>query len=135
MKVRKRNGKIVDFDKSKIQNAILKAFKACNIEDASETAYTIASRIEFILSKKYKNDEAITIDEIQNLVESQLMDEAHIYGENVFNVAKKYILYRDRRDKDRENPRQAFCDDGKACPRGKTRRSLRYRSHALGNSR
>ena len=103
MKVRKRNGKIVDFDKSKIQNAILKAFKACSLEDKNNLAAKIADNIAFILSINYEDDEAITIDEIQNLVENQLMYKMHIYGKNLFDVAKKYILYRDRRDKDRES--------------------------------
>ena len=103
MKVRKRNGKIVDFDKNKIKNAILKAFKACNLEDIHEFSYEVAKRIEFILSSKYKNDEAVTIDEIKNLVEKELTDKISVYGDRYFDVAKKYILYRDRRDKDRES--------------------------------
>ena len=45
MKVRKRNGKIVDFDKTKIQNAILKAFKACNVEDKLNISTEIANKI------------------------------------------------------------------------------------------
>ena len=103
MKVRKRNGKIVNFDKTKIQNAILKAFQACNLEDIHEISYKVANRIELVLSSKYKNDEAITIDEIQNFVEKELADKVSIYGDKYFDVAKKYILYRDRRDKDRES--------------------------------
>ena len=79
MKVRKRNGKIVNFDKTKIQKAILKAFKACNLEDIHEISYEVASRIELVLSSKYKNDEAVTIDEIQNFVEKELADKVSIY--------------------------------------------------------
>ena len=103
MKVRKRNGKIVDFDKNKIKNAILKAFKACNVEDQYGTASTIADEISVIVAKEYKDNEAVTIDEIQDLVEQLFVREVDIYGKTLFNVAKKYILYRDRRDKDRES--------------------------------
>lgn len=103
MKVRKRNGKIVDFDKTKIQNAILKAFKACNVEDKHNVAPEIANKIALSLSSKRKENDTITIDEIQNLVEYELVEAASINGQSYFNVAKKYILYRDRRDKDRES--------------------------------
>ena len=49
MQVRKRNGNIVDFDESKISNAIRKAFIAAEVEDISN----ISDSIENIYSKDY----------------------------------------------------------------------------------
>lgn len=105
MKVRKRNGKIVDFDKAKIEKAILKAFRATNIEDEDyeRIARNISSQIHQDLSKKHEPGEAIAIDEIQDTVERELVSVASVAGKLYFDAAKKYILYRDRRDKDRES--------------------------------
>ena len=46
MQVRKRNGNIVDFDESKISNAIRKAFIAAEVEDISNISDSIARSIE-----------------------------------------------------------------------------------------
>ena len=73
MQVRKRNGNIVDFDESKISNAIRKAFIAAEVEDTSNISDSIARSIERFLRNSNKRDDIITIDEIQNLVECYLM--------------------------------------------------------------
>lgn len=84
MKVRKRDGRVVDFDKKKIYNAIMAAMKETG--DVNErTAKRIANEI-FKLDR-----EIIDIEEVQNLVEAKLMASSHK------EVAKNYILYRDER--------------------------------------
>lgn len=100
MKVKKRNGKIVDFNSEKIINAIRKAFEAAGVPEESYTT-DITSDIMLYLYKNHGDDYVATVDEIQNLVEEHLM-EATTKGLNP-SVAKRYILYRDRRDKDRES--------------------------------
>lgn len=102
IKVKKRNGKIVSFDKEKIRKAILKAFKAANVDDK----YHVAELIPFFVEETLKIEdpkEPITIDTIQNLVEQNLCKYSAEHGKPLYDVAKRYILYRDRRDKDRES--------------------------------
>lgn len=83
MKVIKRDGREVDFDKNKIIVAIMNAMKRCN-EDGLELATKIATEIEF------KNQD-FSVEEIQDLVEKKLMASSYK------NVAKEYILYREKR--------------------------------------
>jgi len=97
-KVVKRNQKIVDFDSQKISNAVKKAFKSANIEDYESQAEYISLCVKNQLQSK----DIVTIEEIQNLVEKNLMVSV-AKGRTPYKVAKKYILYRDRRDKDRES--------------------------------
>ncbi len=91
----KRDGKINDFDITKIAQAIKKAF------DAQEKNYT-PSVIDFIALKvtadfesKIK-DGTISVEEIQDSVESVLIQAGYA------DVAKAYILYRRNREKLRE---------------------------------
>ena len=100
MQVVKRNGKIVPFDREKIIKAVEKAFKAAEIEDTDDIAEKVAFKVTVIL-KNLDDDKPITIDKIQNLVEYYLTAATEEYGMPMYNVAKRYILYRDRRDKDR----------------------------------
>ena len=93
MKVIKRNGTEVDFDKSKIIIAIQKAKKdtpSSNISDA--TIEKIADYIEFKCSKY---DRSIDIEEIQDMVENSIMSK----GE--FELARNYVRYRYQRSLNR----------------------------------
>lgn len=95
MNVIKRDGRIVKFDTTKIENAILAAFKSVDgeISDyAKEKAGTISSYIEgYYLDV----NETPNIEEIQDLVEKGLM------ATKRKDVAKAYILYREERNKKR----------------------------------
>lgn len=100
MKVIKRDGRIVDFDKKKIYNAILKANKELDTKhqlSEKEIVEVIAVIKNKIIKNEAKGDGHITVEEIQDIVENTLMD-------NNFNaIAKEYIIYR----KDRERIRVA----------------------------
>ena len=93
MNVIKRDGRIVEFDATKIEKAILAAFQDVdgNISEyAKEKAANIASYIEgYYLDV----DETPSIEEIQDLVEKGLMSTKRK------DVAKSYILYREERNK------------------------------------
>lgn len=93
MKVIKRDGRIVDFDATKIERAILAAFQDVDgkiTPYAKEKAENIASYIEgYYLDV----DETPGIEEIQDLVEKGLMSTKRK------DVAKNYILYREERTK------------------------------------
>ena len=90
----KRDGRKKEFDKSKIENAILKAFSAVDgeITDyAKEKAKNIADYIE-----GYETDHTLGVEEVQDLVENGLMSCKRK------DVAKAYILYREERSKVRQ---------------------------------
>lgn len=100
MQVVKRNGKIVPFDREKIIKAVEKAFRAAEIKDTKGIAEKVAFKVTDVL-ENLGEDKPITIDRIQNLVEYYLTSTTEKYGLPMYKVAKRYILYRDRRDKDR----------------------------------
>jgi ribonucleoside-triphosphate reductase (formate) len=86
----KRNGNLEEFNKAKIEQAVLKAF--LDVEgEVTDYARAKASNIaEFIEKKAIEEEEekTLTIEEIQNLVESGLM------ACKKKDVARAYILYR-----------------------------------------
>ncbi len=85
LNIRKRDGRIENFDKEKITLAILKAMNHDFINDV-KCAESIAETIYNI------NKDIADVEEIQNLVEIELMKSQYK------NVAKSYILYRDKRN-------------------------------------
>jgi ribonucleoside-diphosphate reductase alpha chain len=94
MKVVKRTGEIVDFDITRISNAISKAIHSTNgapPEAAEQLAKDIALEIEGRFVDFYPN-----VENIQDIVEKHLMKNGY------FEVAKHYILYRSQRAKVRE---------------------------------
>ena len=97
MKVKKRDGRLVDFNPSKIKNAILKAFADV---DGKLTDYAIdkANNIaDYIEGYCMDSENILSIEEIQDLVEHGLM------STRKKDVAKAYILYRQERTNAREN--------------------------------
>lgn len=89
MVVIKRDGREVNFDKSKIRDAAYRALCEVDhlhpIENKENLAECVANRLAF----KYKNlHRAISVEEIQDDVENRLMEEG------VYEVAKAYIKYR-----------------------------------------
>ena len=107
MTVIKRDGREVEFDKQKIIDAVLKAFKSVDEEKTSyaiNKAKEIANYIEgFIEGYDHEN---ISVEVIQDLVEEKLMKS------NRKDVAKHYILYRDQRTRERERKSQLIQDIG-----------------------
>lgn len=86
MKVQKRNGNLVTFEKNKIVEAINKAFLEVDGQlYETDTAADIANEIE-VLNKM------LTVEEIQNYVEDALMRSERR------DVAKAYIRYRYKRE-------------------------------------
>lgn len=81
----KRDGRIVEFDKRKIIDAVLKAM---NVTQEGED-YVLAAEIAVRISKNSR--EKLTVEEIQDLVELELMKSRRK------EVAKKYIAYRNQR--------------------------------------
>lgn len=86
--IKKRDGRIVEFNKNKIVNAILKAFTEVDGE-VSNYALEKANNIADFIEKK--DDEILGVEEIQDLVENGLM------SLKKKNVARAYIRYRQER--------------------------------------
>ena len=88
IKVCKRDGTIEIFDKRKIFNAVYKS----SINSKFGTDRELAENIATMIEEKIKNKEIeATVENIQDEVEDLLM------SSNRKDVAKKYIIYRDRR--------------------------------------
>ncbi|MFZ5559653.1 MAG: ribonucleoside triphosphate reductase [Patescibacteria group bacterium] len=94
-KIRKRDGRIVDFDQGKITNAIFKALTATNQGDGRKSK-SLSNRVIQILNRRFKAQEIPTVEEIQDIVEEVLI------LEGLVETAKAYILYREQRRRIRE---------------------------------
>ena len=94
-RVLKRDGEKVDFNISKISQAITKAFEAQNKEYHPSVIDMIALRVAADFEPKVK-DGLIAVEDIQDSVESVLIQAG--YGD----IAKAYILYRRNREKIRD---------------------------------
>ena len=92
MKVTKRDGRITEFNKQKIINAILAAFKSVDGE-ISAYAQEKAENIAYYIEGYMEDETMLNIEEIQDLVEKGLM------ATKRKDVAKAYILYREERNK------------------------------------
>jgi len=90
----KRDGKREDFSASKISNAIGKAFQATGLERQEALIDEITQRVI-----SHFEHLTLNVEEIQDLVENELMK---VQPE----VAKKYIIYRQWRNTERERKTQ-----------------------------
>ena len=92
MQVVKRDGTIVDYNLIKIQNAIFKAFEACDMDSAAPSKICA----EYVNTKLiHENKEYVPVEHIQDVVEDALIANGYIA------VAKEYIKYREARTKAR----------------------------------
>ena len=97
LRIIKRNGSVVDFDGSKIEIAITKAFLAVHTSAAAASSSVhsrvsaLSSQVEDTFRKRMPSGGTIHIEEIQDQVELALMrSEEH-------KVAREYVLYRAER--------------------------------------
>ena len=91
-KVIKRDGKIVEFDLSKIRDAITKAFEAQDKQYNPDIIDMLALKVTADYEKKVK-DSLVSVENIQDSVEDVLVQAGYA------DVAKCYILYRKQREK------------------------------------
>ena len=91
-RVVKRDGKIVDFNISKISEAIRKAFEAQNRQYNDDIIDMLALKVTAAYEPKIK-DGQIGVEDIQDSVEQILIEAGYA------DVAKAYILYRKQREK------------------------------------
>jgi len=92
--IRKRDGREVPFDESKITDAIFKAARAVGGEDR-QLAMELTIEVLKLLKKQY-NGQTFGVEDVQDVVEKVLIENGHA------RTAKAYILYRDKRTRMRE---------------------------------
>jgi len=94
-KIKKRDGQIVDWDQSKITNAIFKAITAAGQGDG-EISKKLSEKTEQILSRRFKGADIPHVEQVQDIVEEVLI------LDDLVEAAKAYILYREQRRRVRE---------------------------------
>ncbi len=107
MRVIKRDGRKVLFDKEKVRQAVLNAFVSVDGEEtpyAKEKARDIAHYIEDWLDEQNKD---MSVEDIQNQVENKLM------ASNRKDVARSYIIYRNDRSRNRQKNSKLIKDISK----------------------
>jgi anaerobic ribonucleoside-triphosphate reductase len=85
--VRKRDGRLTEFDSDRITNAVWKAAKAVGGRNRS-IANQLGKQVVAELEKRFGDEGVPTVEEIQDLVEKTLIENGHA------RTAKAYILYR-----------------------------------------
>lgn len=93
-KIKKRDGRTVDFNREKIAEAIYKAAQVLGGNDFN-MARDLAENVEEYLVKE-KNITTPTVEQVQDAVEKILIENGHA------RTAKEYILYRAERTRIRE---------------------------------
>jgi len=114
IQITKRDGRVVEFDDSRIENAISRCFAA--FDRVPQTPVSeLARRAVNIIGAKFEG-RTPTVEEVQDIVEMVLQ----AAGE--FEAAKRYILYRAEHTKEREDRpipeevRQAFAESDQYFP-------------------
>ena len=93
-KIRKRDGRLAEFNEDKIAGAIDKAFRATYKPGKEAEARRLADEVLSIL--EVEGEKQPGVEHIQDLVERVLMDNGYI------QTARAYILYREERSRARE---------------------------------
>jgi len=93
-KITKRDGRIVGFDQNKVTNAILKAVAAVGQKDG-EIAEKISDEVVRAINRRFEG-RIPSVEDVQNAVEEALIKSGYA------DVAKAYILYRQKRTEIRE---------------------------------
>jgi len=88
--IKKRDGKVADFNPEKISNAIFKAAQSVGGSDKSMADELAKKVIEFVEGQS-KPDQIPSVEQVQDAVEKVLVDTGH------YKTAKSFILYRQKR--------------------------------------
>lgn len=88
-RIKKRDGEVTDFVQDKITNAIYNAMESKDIQDR-RAAQSVSDIAKFVLEEKFGGYTIPSVEQIQDIVEMVLMKQGY------HDVAKAYILYRER---------------------------------------
>ena len=98
--IKKRNGSIVDFEETKITDALRKAFASVDVVIEEDILESLTSGVLEDLSGKFGDTQVPSVENVQDLVELALMEAGYL------SVAKHYIVYRYQHAKVREEKKQ-----------------------------
>lgn len=93
--IAKRDGSVVPFDDIKIVNVLYYAIKDVKGRANRTKVKPLVSKVISILNESSKG--VITVEDVQDAVEKVLV------AENMFDVAKSFILFRDQKKNEREH--------------------------------
>lgn len=93
--IRKRTGQIVPFDQKKITNAIYKASLAVRA-GSRKLARELSDQVVKLLNQRFESEDIPQVEEIQDIVEEVLIKS------NQVQIAKAYIIYRQKHKRIRE---------------------------------
>lgn len=88
-RIKKRDGATVDFVQEKITNAVFKAMEANGLHDRA-AAQNVSDIATFMIEEKFGGCTIPSVEQIQDIVEMVLMKQGY------HEIAKSYILYRER---------------------------------------
>jgi len=88
--IKKRDGRVVDFNPEKITNAIFKAAQSVGGKDRA-IAENLTKQVVELLEKQIKPEEIPTVEQVQDIIEKTLVEGGH------YKTVKAYILYRQKR--------------------------------------
>jgi ribonucleoside-diphosphate reductase alpha chain len=103
--IRKRDGRILPFNKEKITNAIYKAIVASGSRDRA-LADSLSIRVVEILDEKYGGEAIPAVEDVQDVVERALVENGQA------KVAKAYIIYRQKRTEIRREKQRILEKEG-----------------------
>ena len=98
--VRKRNGSVVDFETTKITDAMRKAFIHAEVAAEEDALNALTARVVADIEAKFGEEQVPSVEHVQDLVELALMEAGQL------RVAKFYIVYRYEHQKVREEKKQ-----------------------------
>ncbi|MEO5646704.1 MAG: ribonucleotide-diphosphate reductase subunit beta [Candidatus Paceibacterota bacterium] len=93
--IKKRDGSTIDFDRSRIEKAIARAYEASKVRIDIVSLMELVDGIVATLESTHE-DRIPEVEDIQNVVEKEIAEKGD------FEVAKAYVLYREERNKDRK---------------------------------
>ena len=134
LRVIKRNGSVVDFDRSKIEVAITKAFLAVHTSAAAASSSVqqkvaqLSQNVYDTFSSRMPSGGTIHIEEIQDQVELALMRSEEL------KVARAYVLYRAERTKLRQEESIISQEEPKLSPSERTETIAREACEGLSGT-
>ncbi len=116
-KIIKRSGTTVPFNQNRIMNAIYRAAVSVGGRD-KERAEILSEKVIQLLEKTYDDDYTLHVEEVQDAIEKVLIEYGHA------QVAKEFILYRDERNRKRQEDAKLASNPDENIPWPKMWRTL-----------
>lgn len=95
-KIIKRDGSLENFDSQKITTAIQKAMEAVGVTDISEAGRVSEEVVQKIKERERSQDKELSNSQFPNVEEVQDIVEETLMSNGFYDVAKAYIIYRQK---------------------------------------